>query len=114
MYYEMSDPHVKKQKRMIDKDLQRVVKEGQFNVLETKYDCTSKQSEDENMTARVETVSPSVAEKMMPGSATKVEPGIAFSPGLTKTGKFFTVVSQKKRESPSRDKIKERQKQLDE
>ena len=30
------------------------------------------------------------------------------SPGLTKTGKFFTVVSQKKKEQPAKDKKAER------
>ena len=85
-----------------------MVKDGQFNVLESDFEAASKAAE---------LPSPKLSDlQNKPESATSsTEPEIVYSPGLTSKGKFYTVVSSKRKDSlPLGDKKKEKLKALEE
>lgn len=84
-------------------DLNKMVKEVQFNVLEGDYDRLQNDS-----AALVEAVAAKDGKQGIL-EVGELLPSVCFSPGLSKSGKFYKVVSNKKREPlPDRKEKKKR------
>ena len=95
LFTQSNELHVKKRTRKATSDLTRNVKECQFNVLEQDYDKVDRESNINLAQATDHQKEPAKPEN---AETSLFQPSIAFSPGLKKSGVFYKVVSNKKRE----------------